>query len=63
MITPNSLASGLITPGDLIIALNNAQINNSNEFYKQVAASVPLQDTIIHLIREGQPLRVILPKL
>jgi serine protease Do len=63
MITPNSLASGVITPGDLIIALNNSQITNSNEFYKQVAASVPSQDTIIHLIREGQPLRVILPKL
>ena len=63
MVTPNSLASGLITPGDLIIALNNLQITNSNEFYKQVAASIPLQNTIIHLIREGQPLRVILPKL
>jgi serine protease Do len=63
VITPNSLASDLITPGDLIIAVNHAQISNSNEFYVQLAASVPLQETIIHLIREGQPLRVILPKL
>lgn len=63
VIIPNTLASGLIEPGDLIIALNNAQINNSNEFYVQLAASVPAQDTIIHLIRDGQPLRVILPKL
>ncbi len=63
IITPNTLSSGLIQPGDLIIALNNAQITNSNEFYLQLAASVPMQETIIHLIREGQPLRVVLPKL
>lgn len=62
-VTPNTLASGLIAPGDLIIAVNNAQITNSNEFYKNLAASVPLQETVIHLIRESQPLRVILPKL
>jgi S1-C subfamily serine protease len=63
MITPNSLASELIIPGDLIIALNNSQITNSNEFYLQLAVSMPIQETIVHLIREGQPLRVILPKL
>lgn len=63
MITPNSLASGLIQPDDLIIALNNSQITNADEFYLQLAASVPKQETIIHLIRGGQPLRVNLPKL
>ncbi|MES2982363.1 MAG: trypsin-like peptidase domain-containing protein [Verrucomicrobiota bacterium] len=63
MIAPNTLASGLILPDDLVIAVNNSQINNSNEFYTQLAASIPLQETIIHLIREGQPQRVILPKL
>ncbi len=63
MVTPNTLAGDLIMPGDLIIALNNAQISNSNEFYVQLATSVPLQETIIHLIREGQPQRVMLPKL
>lgn len=63
MITPNSLASSFIRPGDLIIGINNSQITNSNEFYMQLAASVPLQETIIHLIRNGQPMRVTLPKL
>lgn len=63
MITPNTLASGIILPGDLIIALNNAQITNSSEFYMQLAASVPIQETTIHLIRDGQPMRLILPKL
>jgi serine protease Do len=62
-ITPNSLASGIIEAGDLIIALNNVQITNSNEFYSQLAVSVPLQETIIHLIRNGKPLRMTLPKL
>lgn len=63
MITPNTLASDFIMPGDLIIGVNNAQITNSNEFYMQLAASVPLQETIIHLIRDRQPMRVTLPKL
>jgi len=63
MVTPNSLASGMIAAGDLIIALNNSQISNSNEFYLQLAESVPHQETIIHLIRGGQPIRIILPKL
>ncbi len=62
-VTPNTLANGLIAPGDLIIAVNNAQISNSNEFYKELAISVPLQPTVIHLIRESQPLRVTIPKL
>ncbi len=62
-VTPNTLASNLIVPGDLIIAVNNAQITNSNEFYRELATSVPLQPTVIHLIRESQPLRVTLPKL
>lgn len=63
MITPNTLASGIVMPEDLIIAVNNAQVTNSSEFYLELAASVPLQQTIIHLIREGQPMRVKLPKL
>jgi serine protease Do len=63
VITPNSLASEIVSSGDLIIALNNSQITNSNEFYLQLGASVPIQETIIHLIRKGQPLRVTLPKL
>jgi serine protease Do len=62
-ITPNTLASGLIQPNDLIIELNNSQISNTDEFYLQLATSVPKQETIIHLIRAGQPLRVNLPKL
>ena len=63
MITPNALASELIQPDDLIIAVNNSQITNTDEFYLQLAASVPKQETIIHLIRGSQPLRVNLPKL
>jgi serine protease Do len=63
MITPNTLASGLIQPDDLIIAINNSQISNTDEFYLQLASSVPKQETILHLIRKGQPLRVNLPKL
>jgi serine protease Do len=62
-IIPNSLASGLLEAGDLIIALSNTEITNSKEFYLHLAASAPTQETILHLIRNGQPLRVILPKI
>ncbi len=62
-ITPNSLASGLLVPGDLVIALNNTEITQSEDFYLNMAASAPSQETIIHLIRNGQPLRVTIPKI
>jgi serine protease Do len=62
-VSPNSLATNIIESGDLIIALNHAQITNSNEFYLRLAASVPVQKTNIHLIRAGQPLRVSIPTL
>lgn len=62
-VTPNSLASGLLEAGDLIIALNSTEITNSKEFYLHLAASAPTQETILHLIRNGQPLRVTIPKI
>ena len=62
-VSPTGLATNIIESGDLIIALNHAQITNSNEFYLRLAASVPVQKTNIHLIRAGQPLRVSIPTL
>jgi serine protease Do len=62
-IMPNALASNIVKTGDLIISINNTQINDVTEFYTQVANSVTIQETVIHLIRDGKPIRVILPKL
>jgi Do/DeqQ family serine protease len=59
----DSLSGDVIRPGDLIIAVNHSQITTSNEFYIRLASSVPSQETNIHLIRGGQPLRVSIPSL
>jgi serine protease Do len=54
-------AAEILRPGDLVIALNGSQISSSNEFYLHLAASAEVQATSLHLIREGQALRVSLP--
>jgi serine protease Do len=62
-IAENPLAQDKLKPGDLLIAVNHAQIGNTNEFFLHLAASAAVSTTNIHLIREGRPLRVNLPAL
>ncbi len=62
-VTENGLAAELVKMGDLIIAVNNTRIGSANEFFLHLAASAAVQDTGLHLIREGQVLRVNLPAL
>jgi serine protease Do len=59
----NGLAAKLIHAGDLIVAVNTTRIGGVNEFFLHLAASASVQDTHIHLIREGQALRVTVPAL
>jgi S1-C subfamily serine protease len=62
-VAANGLAATQVQTGDLIIAVNNARIGGANEFFLNLAASAAVQDTSLHLIREGQVLRVNLPAL
>lgn len=55
-------ASGILLPGDLIIAVNNSQITTSNEFYLHLAASAAVQPTSLAILRETIPMRLSLPK-
>jgi serine protease Do len=57
------LANGLVQPGDLILAVNNSRVSGASEFFLHLAASVAVQDTTLHLIREGKSARVTLPAL
>lgn len=57
----NSLSSEKIQPGDLIVAVNNSRISGANEFFLHLAASAAVQDTSLHLIRDGQVMRINLP--
>lgn len=58
-----SLSDGLVKPGDLIVAVNQSQINNTNEFYIHLAASAAVQTTTLQVIRNGRAIRVNLPGL
>jgi len=58
---PTGEAKDLLLPGDIIIALNNSPISDSNEFYLQLAASAAVQITSLHLMRDGKPMRVNIP--
>jgi serine protease Do len=60
-ITRNSLADGLVKPGDLVVAVNQSKINSANEFYIHLAASAAVQTTSLQLLRNGQGIRVNLP--
>jgi serine protease Do len=56
-------ASGKLHPGDLIIAVQNSPINSAGEFFLHLAASAAVQETAIHLLRDGQSMRVTIPAL
>lgn len=61
-ISPDSLASGILQPGDLIFAINHSQISTANEFYQHLASSAAVQATTVHFIRAGTAHRVEIPK-
>ncbi len=62
-VAPNSLADGLVKPGDLVTAVNQAQVSNCNEFFLHLAASAVVQATSLQLLRNGRTIRVKLPGL
>jgi serine protease Do len=62
-VRPEGLAGNRIRAGDLIFGVNESAISNSMEFYQFLAASVAVQATTVHLIRNGQPMKANLPVL
>jgi serine protease Do len=62
-ISDNGLAVGKLQTGDLIIAVQNARISGASEFFLHLAASVAVQETAIHLMRDGRPLRISIPAI
>ena len=62
-VADHGLAAGQVQAGDLVIAVNNSRINNANEFSLHLAASAAVQDTSLHIVRDGQIVRVNLPAL
>jgi PDZ domain-containing secreted protein len=62
-INGNGHAIGKLQPGDLIYAVRNSRINSAGEFFLHLAASAAVQETVIHLLRDGQSMRVTIPAL
>jgi serine protease Do len=57
----NGAAADKLGPGDLIVAVNNSRISSASEFYLYLAASAAVQDTTLHVLRDGIVIRVNLP--
>jgi serine protease Do len=62
-VAPRGLAADKLAPSDRIIGVNHSRINSPSEFFLHLSASAAVQDTALHLIREGKPLRVTVPAL
>jgi len=60
-VIPKSLADGRVQAGDLILAVNQTQIADANEFLLHLAASAAVQATTLQILRGGKQLRVMLP--
>jgi type II secretory pathway component PulC len=57
-ITENGLATDKVKAGDIIIAVNNSAIRTASEFFLYLAASAAVQETTLHVVRDGQIIRV-----
>ena len=62
-VSENGLAAEQVKSGDLIVAVNQSRVNEANEFLLQLTASAGVQDTSLHMMRDGQRLVVTLPAL
>jgi len=60
-VDPTKAAAKHLMRGDLILAVNNVRVESANEFFIHLTSSAVSRETSIHLIRSGEPLRVVLP--
>jgi serine protease Do len=62
-VAQDGLAAATVQAGDLIFAVNNSRIGGASEFFLHLAASAAVQETTLHLVREGKSARVTIPAL
>jgi len=55
------IAARHLARGDLVVAINHSRVESSGEFLLHLAASGASRESTLHLIRDGQPHRVVLP--
>lgn len=59
----NSVGADSLLAGDLIVAINNQQIHDAEEFLANLAASAAVQNTSLQIIRGSQGMTVTLPAI
>lgn len=62
-LTAKGLASEIMRVGDLVIGVNQFRTSGAREFFLHLAASIQAQDTTLHVIRDGQSMRVVIPAM
>ncbi|MBK1826683.1 trypsin-like peptidase domain-containing protein [Haloferula rosea] len=60
-VTPGSLAADRLEVGDRIVSVNRTPVTNVEAFNLQLAASAAAQVTALELLRDGRPVRVLIP--
>ncbi len=60
-VDPEKIAAEHLMRGDFIMAVNNVRVDSANEFFIHMASSAATRETSIHLIRNNQPMRMVLP--
>ena len=60
-ISPGTLAEGRLEVGDRILFVNRTPVASVEAFHLQLAASAVAQTTSIELLRDGKPMRILIP--
>ena len=58
-----TLAEGRLQPGDLIYSINEVRFSTAVDFFMKLAAVAPEKETQLHLLRSGEMVQVLLPKV
>lgn len=62
-VNESGLATAQLSPGDLVVAVNNTRISGASEFFLHLAASAAVQDTTLLVVRGGKLLQANLPAI
>lgn len=62
-VSARGLARKLLKSGDLVIGVNNSRVGGAEDFALYLAASAGTDETVLHVVRDGQILRITVPIL
>jgi len=60
---PGTLSEGRLQAGDMIYAVNGSRFSTAVDFFMKLAASAATQESQLQLLRNGEMVQVVLPKV